>query len=221
MKINISSGLLALALLFSPATYAENDASIDMESVESIKLRIGIGDPVAGKDKAQLCQGCHGEHGNSTDTLIPKLAGQYSIYIVKELRNYQAGVRTHQIMNAMAATVNDDDLKDIAAYFANQDKMSGHSPQQNQLGKHLFLRGDISRAILACVNCHGTNGKGRLPSTSMFPVIGGQHKDYLRAQIINFRQKDRTNSASGIMNITTKSLSDEEIDALAEYISGL
>jgi cytochrome c553 len=124
-------------------------------------------------------------------------------------------------MNAMAATVSDEDLADIAAYFASQEKMSGSHSEENQLGKHLFLKGELSRTIIACVNCHGTNGKGRLPGTSMFPVIGGQHKDYLRKQLTNFRQKERTNSASGVMNIITKSLTDDEIDALADYVSGL
>ena len=221
MKIHLSISLILLALLASPISHAETNAPIDMESDESIQLRTGEGDPVEGEAKAQLCQGCHGEKGNSTETLIPKLAGQYSNYIAKELRNYQAGVRTHQIMNAMSATVSDDDLADIAAYFASQKKMSGDKPSDNQLGKHLFLKGDTSRAVIGCVNCHGTNGKGKLPATSMFPVIGGQHKDYLRKQITNFREKDRTNSASGVMNNITKSLSDEEIDALADYISGL
>jgi cytochrome c553 len=221
MKIHLSISLLLLALLVSLISHADANTSVDMESDESIQLRTGEGDPAEGEAKAQLCQGCHGEKGNSTETLIPKLAGQYSNYIAKELRNYQAGVRTHQIMNAMSATVSDDDLADIAAYFASQKKMSGESPSDNQIGKHLFLKGDTSRAVIGCVNCHGTNGKGKLPATSMFPVIGGQHKDYLRKQITNFREKDRTNSASGVMNNITKLLSDEEIDALADYISGL
>mgnify|MGYP001583964730 CR=1 FL=1 len=221
MKINISIGLISLALLAAPTTYAEITSPIDMESIESVQLRTGSGDPIAGEAKAQLCQGCHGDRGNSTEPLIPKLAGQYSSYIAKELRNYQSGTRTHQIMNAMSATVNDEDLADISAYFASQEKMSGNNPSENPLGKHLFLKGDMSRAVIGCVNCHGTNGKGRLPGTAMFPVIGGQHKDYLRLQILNFKHHDRTNSASGVMNFTTKLLSDEEVDALAEYISGL
>jgi cytochrome c553 len=221
MKTFIPISLLLLVLFASTNSIAENNTAIDMESIEAIKLRTGDGNPTEGEIKAQLCQGCHGERGNSADPLIPKLSGQYSHYITKELRNYQAGVRTHQIMNAMAATVSDEDLADISAYFASQDKMKGHRDQENQLGKHLFLKGELPRAITACVNCHGVNGKGRLPGTSMFPVIGGQHKDYLRLQLINFRSKDRTNSASGVMNIITKMLSDEEIDALSEYISGL
>lgn len=223
MKIYITVFSLLLALFSSPVSIAENHTAIDMESAEAIALRTGEGDPVAGEAKAQLCQGCHGAQGNSTEPLIPKLAGQYSLYIAKELRNYQAGVRTHQIMNAMATTVNDEDLADISAYFASQKKMSGdgNHANENPLGKHLFLQGDRYRGVIGCVNCHGINGKGRLPGTAMFPVIGGQHKDYLRLQILNFRQNDRTNSASGVMNKLTQLLSDEEIDALAEYISEL
>jgi cytochrome c553 len=94
--------------------------------------------------------------GYSVITLIPKLAGQYAHYIAKELRNYQTGARTHQIMSAMAASITDDDLNDIAAHFAVQKKMSGGNTAKNQLGENLFLHGDVSRRILPCVNCHGS-----------------------------------------------------------------
>ncbi len=219
MKINILIYLFLSFFFGASISYAENDIPIIMESEEAIKLRTGEGDPIVGETKAQLCVGCHGEKGNSTEPLIPKLAGQYSNYIAKELRNYQAGVRTHQIMNAMSATVSDEDLADITAYFAHQKKMAGTHSSENQLGKYLFLKGDASRSVIGCVNCHGLNGKGRLPVSAMFPVIGGQHKDYLRKQIVSFRNQERTNSASGVMNNITKLLSDEEIDALADYIS--
>lgn len=195
-----------------------SDTGADSEA--AIKLRSGRGDPAAGKDKSLLCQGCHGEQGISIDGLIPSLAGQYGPYIAKELRNYQAGARSHQIMNAMAATINDDDLDDIAAYFASQPKMKGNAVV-NETGKKLFLRGDLSRMVLACVNCHGVNGKGLTPNTSMFPIIGGQQKDYLRLQLLNFKTGDRTNSPNGIMITIAKKLTEAELDALASYISGL
>lgn len=190
------------------------------ESEASVKLRSGSGDPVAGKEKSLLCQGCHGEVGMSTEGLIPHLAGQYGPYIAKELRNYQAGTRSHQIMNAMAATIGDADLDDIAAYFASQPKMKG-TPVNNELGKKLYLRGDISRLVIGCVNCHGVNGKGLTPNTSMFPILGGQQKDYLKLQLDNFKSGERTNSPNGIMITIAKKLTDAEIKALAEYISGL
>ena len=229
IKNKIVTSLALVVLLTTTVAFARNESTnpltgkigVDVgdESSESIRLRSGPGDPVAGKDKSQLCQGCHGEEGVSTEGLIPKLAGQYGKYISKELRNYQAGTRSHQIMNAMAATISDEDLADIAAYFASRTKMKG-AGSSNDLGKKLFLNGDLSRTMVACINCHGVNGKGLTPNTSMFPVIGGQQKDYIRRQLVNFRKGDRTNSPNGIMNRITQKLTDDELEALADYVSG-
>lgn len=194
--------------------------SDEADSAEAIKQRSGPGDPVAGMDKSVLCTGCHGEEGNSTEPTAPKLAGQYGAYIAKELRNFQSGTRVHKIMSDIAQTVSDDDLADIAAYFASRKKMKGNGTD-NKLGQELFLHGDMSRMMVACVNCHGVNGKGKTPTNPVFPVIGGQHKEYLRVQLINFRAGDRSNSPGGIMNIITQKLTDPELDALADYISGL
>lgn len=229
IKTHIAAGLTLVALLTSTTGFTQEDNTSPLkghaetgagdDSAESIKHRSGPGNPIAGKDKSQLCQGCHGEFGNSTEPLVPKLAGQYGNYISKEVRNYQAGTRTHQIMNAMAATLTDDDLADVAAYFSSQKKMTGDGSAENQLGKNLFLHGHLSKMILACVNCHGVRGKGLDPKISMFPVIGGQHKDYLRRQLINFREGDRTNSPNGIMNRVAGALTDDDIESLVEYIS--
>lgn len=228
-KNNIAVGLALVVLLTATAAFARNENTNPLtgqigvdpgdESAESIKLRNGPGDAVAGKEKSLLCQGCHGEEGISVEGLIPKLAGQYGKYISKELRNYQAGTRSHQIMNAMAATISDEDLADISAYFASRTKMKG-AGSNSELGKKLFVHGDISRTMVACINCHGVNGKGLTPNTSMFPVIGGQQKDYIRRQLVNFRKGDRTNSPNAIMNKITQKLTDEEVEALSDYIAG-
>jgi len=228
-KSNIAIGLVILVMLTGTTAFARNEyanpltgqigVAPDDDSPESIKLRSGAGDPVAGKQKSELCQGCHGEQGISIEGLIPKLAGQYAKYIAKELRNYQSSTRSHQIMNAMAGTISDDDLADIAAYFASRPKMKG-AGSDNEVGKKIFLHGDLSRTVVACINCHGVNGKGLTPNTSMFPVIGGQQKDYIRRQLVNFRKDERTNSPNLIMNRITHKLSDDEIEGLADYISG-
>ena len=228
-KHNITIGLAIIFLLTASSGFARSEDTNPLtgrigvdpqdDSAEAIKMRSGPGNADAGKDKSQLCQGCHGTHGDSTEPLVPKLAGQYGKYIAKELRNYQAGVRTHQIMNAMAGTISDDDLADIAAYFASQPKMKGDGSAPNETGKQLFTHGDINRKMIACINCHGVHGKGLTPNTSMFPVLGGQQKEYLKKQLHNFKDLDRTNSPSGIMNKVTKLLTDEEIDAIADYLS--
>jgi cytochrome c553 len=242
-KYNIAAGLALVALLITPAAFAADSKAsagksslstintdwlknrFDDESPESVKLRSAPGDPVAGKEKSQLCQGCHGEKGMTDETMIPHLAGQYGKYIAKELRNFQTGERTHQIMNAMAATISDDDLADISAYFASMPKMSGDGSGETskaaEVGKQLFLVGDMRRMVIGCTNCHGVGGKGRAPNISMFPVIGGQQAGYLRGQLINWRSAQRANSANAIMNRIAEKLTDAEIDSLAAYISSL
>ena len=212
MNRNITAGLAMVVLFTAAAVFAQND------NAKPIQPRTG--DPVAGKPKSLLCQGCHGEDGNSLSTLVPKLAGQNAGYISKQVHNFQAGIRKHAIMNDLAVTVNDADLADIAAYFESRPKMKGEG-SDNKVGQKLFMHGDLSRTVVACVNCHGQNGKGPEPNSSMFPVIGGQNKDYLSRQLINFRKDDRTNSPNSIMNKITRKLTDDELEALAEYISGL
>ncbi len=199
---------LALAIMLSTAT-AHAHAQTDQIQ----------GDPVAGKFKSRLCQGCHAEDGNSLTDLVPKLAGQNAAYITKQVRNFQAGLRNHAIMNDLAATVNDAELADIAAYFSSLEKMKGNGSAASPVGKNLFINGDMSRMVVACTTCHGVNGKGLEPNPAMIPVIGGQNKDYLFKQLVNFRNGDRNNSLEGIMNGMTKSLTDAELEALAAYIS--
>jgi len=223
--------LVLIVALLSTAALAENDkpastqplvqASANNQSADETKLRIGPGDPVAGKDKAALCYGCHGEDGNSVDPNIPKLAGQYGIYISKQIRNYLASTRSHQVMSGMAGSVSDEDLADISAYFASRPIMKGAHPSDNKLGKKLFENDDLPRMMVRCNNCHGATGKGLEPGNPVYPVIGGQHKEYLLAQLINFRKGARNNSPGGVMNITVHRLSDAELEALADYISGL
>lgn len=206
--------LLAATLLASTTAFAA-------ESAEAIKQRIGKGDPVAGLTGSHLCQGCHGEVGLSVEDLIPNLAGQYADYIAKQLRNFQSGARTHQIMSAMATTISDTELVDIAAYYASQNKMHGNGGGNNPVGKNLFLNGDAGRNIPPCMSCHGENGKGLAPNIATYPVIGGQHKAYLRAQLQHWRSGERSNSPDGVMSKVAKSLTDAEIEALTDYLSGL
>jgi cytochrome c553 len=210
-KSNIFVCLALAVLLFSTAALAENEA----------KLRLGPGDPVAGKSKAMLCFGCHGEDGNSTDPMNPKLAGQFGIYITKQVRNYLASTRTHMIMSSMASAISDEDMDDISAYYASLPVMKGNNPSNNAIGKKIYENDDLSRMVVRCRNCHGDTGKGLNPPNPVYPVIGGQHKEYLLSQLINFKKGLRNNSPGGVMNTTVHQLSDAELEALADYVSGL
>ena len=206
--------------IFATAIIASSVACAG-ESADEIKQRIGKGDPAAGMTYSQLCQGCHGEFGISVEDLIPNLAGQYADYIVKQIHDFQSGARTHQIMSAMSRTVSDSELLDIAAYYSSQNKMHGDGSGNNPVGRGLFLHGDASRNIPSCISCHGKDGKGLAPNIATYPLIGGQHKSYLRAQLLHWRSGERSNSPDGVMNKIARNLTDAEIEALTDYISGL
>jgi len=213
IKNNIASWLILTALFATPSAFSSSN------NTDKIRTSTVGGDPVAGKKKSQICQGCHGVDGNSNSELIPKLAGQYEDYISKQMRNYLAGTRSHEIMNGMAAPLNEKDVSDISAYFANQTIMKGNGSAPNKKGQDIYLKGNISEMVMTCVYCHGEGGKGIDRYTAMYPVIGGQQKAYLLKQLTDFREDNRVNSPNIIMNKIVKSLSDSELKALAEYLS--
>ena len=180
------------------------------------------GDAAAGKEKSALCQGCHGEDGMSAAPNFPRLAGQYAGYIRKQITDFQRELRKDDTMSGMAATVTEkQDLEDIAAYFANQKPMRGEKTGEANLGKNIYLNGNSVTGLYGCVNCHGEEGKGKSPNNSVFPVVGGQHKDYLVKQLNDFRSGTRTNDPAGMMGDIAKKMTNDEIDAVAEYLAGL
>jgi len=207
----IIAGLLA-AVLFAGAT------ACAAESANMIKQLMGSGDPVAGKVESGMCQGCHGTEGISFVDLIPNLAGQSALYTAKQLRDFQSGARTHQIMSSISKSISGTELADISAYFAGLKIMQGDGSGDNPVAEQLFLKGDPARGIPSCMSCHGVNGKA--PAIATYPVIGGQHKAYLRVQLFHWRSGDRSNSPNGVMNKVVKKLTDAEIESLAGYISG-
>lgn len=205
------SALLMLALLASfKVTAADED-------------RIGTGNPVIGKAKSQdqRCQECHGVDGNSGSDRIPNHAGQTAAYLIKQLGDFQSGARTDEAMTVMADGLSTEDKADIAAYFASLPVMKGDGSGRSSLGKDLFMKGDKSRELPACASCHGESGKGGSKDGVAYPVIGGQRNVYLRAQLLAWKLGDRTNSPKGIMNNIAGMLNEDEIQAVADYVSGL
>jgi len=188
------------------------------------------GDPKAGAGKSELCQGCHGVDGMSVNPECPNLAGQKPGYIFKQTIDFQKALRHNDTMSAMAALAGGpQDIKDIAAYYASQPSMDGTkymmgAPTDKKSiakGKKIFLNGNPRTGLYGCVNCHGQNGKGKSATNQIFPVIGGQHKDYLVKQLKDFRKADRTNDPANMMMDIAKKLSDAEINAVTDYLASL
>jgi cytochrome c553 len=212
LQKNTIAALLATVLFAGTAACAA-------ELTDRVNQPTGSGDPVVGKSESSLCQGCHGAEGISFVDLIPNLAGQSALYTAKQLRDYQSGARTHQIMSAISKNISGSELADISAYFAGLKKMQGDGSGDNPVAAKLFREGDTARGIPSCAGCHGENGK--VPAIAAYPVIGGQHREYLRVQLFRFRSGDRSNSPDGVMNKAAKALADAEIESLSDYISGL
>ncbi len=189
-------------------------------------MRQGEGDPKAGKEKAAMCAGCHGEDGMSIDpTSFPNLAGQYAGYIYKQVRDFQLENRSDPTMSSMASMVTEtQDLKDIAAFFSSLKTMKG-TPGDAKLaseGKVLYYKGNKKLGdYAACVRCHGEKGKGKDKNNALFPIIGGQQKAYLIKQLKDFKAGTRANDPASMMAMVAQGMSDKEIKAVAEYLSGL
>lgn len=222
-KKNIAAAL-AVVLLAATSAYAVDNPDTPSE----INQRIGIGDPVAGKDKSATCQGCHGEDGNSATGVFPKLAGQWSDYLQKQIREFQNGARVNETMTDMATSVFEfQDVFDIAAYFASQKQMAG-TPVEDEAEQKLYLKGEklynegnAENGAFRCVKCHGEHGSGQPLNNNLFPVLGGQHKDYLIKQLTEFKHEVRENDRSGMMLRITTNLTDHDIEALATYLSSV
>lgn len=178
------------------------------------------GDIEAGKTKSATCVACHGADGNSPSDLYPKIAGQHASYLVKQLQEFKSGEREDPIMLGMVAGLSDQDMEDLAAYFASQTMTPETvSPEVAEAAKNFYMGGDMQRGIPGCTACHGPRGNGL--ELAKFPKISGQHPAYLKSQLEKFRDGVRHNAPNAMMSDLSGKLSDEDIELLSQYISAL
>lgn len=178
------------------------------------------GDAAAGQAKSALCATCHGNDGNSQLAINPKLAGQSAKYMVKQLMDFKSGARPGPTMAAMVAALSEEDMEDIAAWYASQEvTLGGADPEQLELGESIYRAGVQDLSVAACSACHAPNGQGNAPAG--FPALGGQHPEYTLMQLKQFRSGERANDPSGMMRTVVERLTDNELEALASYLSGL
>jgi cytochrome c553 len=179
------------------------------------------GDPAKGQEiVGKVCAACHGFDGTAAIPANPSLAGQHADYIFKQLSEFKSGVRANPIMAPMAANLSPDDMRNVAAYYASQTprQMGAKDKDLAIKGEKLYRGGKAADGIAACAGCHSPNGAG-IPA--QYPRLASQHADYVVAQLKAFRAGDRANDPNQMMRATTAKLSDKDIAALAEYISGL
>jgi cytochrome c553 len=196
----------------------------------------------SGKEKAAACASCHGENGNSLVSTFPKLAQQHSSYLIKQLQAFKNGTRKNPMMSSIAMGLSDDDMVDIAAYYAEQEvsanelpvlddddekpaategqkKTDEKDPVQALIaqGSDLYRNGDLTREVSACIACHGPFGEGNKPAA--FPLLKSQHADYLIKTLTDFKTDERSNNPENMMHMIAKKMTDEEIKAVSYRIS--
>lgn len=177
----------------------------------------------SGKEKSATCVACHAADGNSSVPNWPKIAGQHENYLVKQLKEYRAGengVRYDPSMFSMTANLSDQDILDLAAFYAHQQPTAGKAQAHYAtLGEKIYRGGNLQTGIAACIACHGPQGEGL--EAAKFPRLSGQHAQYLEDQLKAFQSGKRKNSPNQMMESIARRMSEEEIKAVSSYIEGL
>jgi len=179
------------------------------------------GNTAAGQTKTAVCGACHGPDGNSVVPVFPKLAGQGERYLLKQLREIKDGKRVVPEMAGQLDHFNDEDLADIAAFYAAQKGSVGTaSADLAAQGEALFRGGRLEQGLPACIGCHSPNGSGN--AQAGFAHLSGQHAEYTRKQLTAFAEGERVNDGDTlVMRSIAARLSKKDIEALAQYIQGL
>ena len=173
----------------------------------------------------QACAACHAVDGNSAIPANPNLAGQHPEYTYKQLRNFKSqggkpAERSNGVMAGMVANLSDDDMKNLAVYFAAQKPKSqaARDAALAKQGESIYRGGIQAKGVAACASCHAPNGTG-MPA--QFPRVAGQHAEYTATQLTAFRAGQRANDPAQMMRMIAAKMSDQEIKAVSEYIAGL
>ncbi|MDZ7668352.1 MAG: c-type cytochrome [Gammaproteobacteria bacterium] len=195
-----------MALIISPAAFAD-------------------GDPEAGKAQAAPCGACHGQDGASPiDPTYAVLAGQNEKYLLRQLQLIQSNDRPVPLMAGQLNGKSDEDLADLAAYYASLPDKVGQAQGDDEtlaMAEQIYRGGILDKGVAACTACHAPSGDGNAPAG--FPAIGGQPKAYTVAQLTAYREGERTTDQEygAMMRNIAARLTDREIAALADYIQGL
>lgn len=216
--------ITALLLASIAAVPARAAGYIDQRHVEPVQ-----GDVAAGAAKAVVCVACHGPNGNAIVAAFPKLAGQHAEYISGELHKFKRGTRPDSPMTALAMPLTDEDIRNLAVYFAAQAHTPSPLPPADPTtlarGEALYKQGDPARGAPACQGCHGTDANG--PGTGpvhyrAWPALRGQNGEYVVQRLQNYRDgKLKDSSNDFIMHGVAQTLDDGSIRALAAYLSSL
>src|SRR5881227_3869533 len=138
-----------------------------------------------GAARSVVCSACHGPNGNSVNPEWPRLAGQSAVYIAEQLRLFRSGVRVNPVMQPLATTLSDQDIDDLAVYYEAQTPTGLEAdPSYWRDGQAVYVRGDRTREVPACIACHGPVGRGNLAAG--YPALRAQQSVYVVKQLNDY-----------------------------------
>lgn len=182
-----------------------------------------VGDPDRGAELAEVCAACHGQDGNSVVAEWPKIAGQHPDYAARQSILIREQKRDVPEMYPMVMNLSDQDLWDLAAYFAQYEIEPGVADEELvERGRSLYQGGDHDAGIPACSGCHGPAGYG-IPG-AQYPKLRAQHADYTADRLQRYRAGEHNGEDdpySHIMIGVARNLTDDDIQAVSSYIEGL
>lgn len=186
-----------------------------------LNVALAAGDAERGSTLTATCVACHGNDGNSLAGSFPNIAGQNEKYLLKQLRDMKSGARAQNLMVGIVDTLSDQDMQDLAAFYAGETAAeSAADPELALQGEHIYRAGIARKGVAACSACHSPTGQGN--DLASFPKLAGQWAEYTEAQLKAFRVGERHNDGeSKMMRLSAMDLSDAEIAAVASYIAGL
>jgi cytochrome c553 len=170
------------------------------------------------------CHTCHGMQGaGDSSGAFPRLSGQSAWYLYKQLKDYASGQRQNDVMSPIAKTLSDQQMEDVAAFYAaQQETAAAPRPEPDTLllqrGAAISATGLPDKGVAACVNCHGPSGRGLPPS---FPYLAGQYGPYIELQFRFWKEGARRNDPLGVMQHIAQQLSEEDIRAVAAYFASM
>lgn len=216
-----SNLIIIIVLLLSNQLLAENSTESNGSVNTIIKGNASQGQKIAGK----VCAGCHNTDGNSIIPANPILAGQHAEYITKQLINFKSqdnkpAERKSAVMAAMVTSLSATDMVNIGAYYTMQvpKPRAANDKKLAKQGEKIYRGGNIESGVPACASCHSPNGAGIPP---YYPRLAGQHAEYTVSQLRAFRTEKRANDVNRAMRDIVARMSEKEIKAVAEFISGL
>jgi cytochrome c553 len=171
-------------------------------------------DAAAGKEKAELCTGCHGDGGISQMENVPSLAGQPDQFIQWQLVFFRGGSRKNEQMQPIAEQIGNEDIRSLGAYFASLTPPKASTPDDNP---DLSKKGAQAAAGRRCASCHTDSYAG----TKAVARIAGQREEYLVKALHDYKSGVRSGGAGSAMTDVAYPLSEEEITALAHYLAHL